>query len=188
MNSVEEAARNFMNSDLEKRREAAEKAGRFCKSEYAIITAVKTEYPVFYEAEADAKTQKPEMREKIVTINGRIDLLFDDGEHIVIVDYKTDQVEQPEIHYEQLAAYKQAAGDIFEGKPVETWLFYLRSGRAVDISKETEALLANGGLSDCAAYHLALTAGNRVEQNAPSPRAGSDVAHQAGISPINMIY
>jgi ATP-dependent helicase/nuclease subunit A len=68
-----------------------------------------------------------------------MDLLFEDDDEVTVVDFKTDKAENPEDHYGQLAAYCQAAGDIFN-KPASVWLFYLRSGRAVNITEEVKAL------------------------------------------------
>ena len=79
------------------------------------------------------------IEEKPVAILGKIDLLFEEEDEVVVADFKTDRVENPEDHYGQLAAYYRAAGDIF-GKPVSAWLFYLRSGRAVNVTDAVKAL------------------------------------------------
>jgi ATP-dependent helicase/nuclease subunit A len=76
---------------------------------------------------------------KAVAVSGIIDLLFEEDEEVVVVDFKTDRIEDPEIHYGQLAAYCRAAGDIF-GKPVSLWLYYLRSGSAVNVTEEVRGL------------------------------------------------
>jgi ATP-dependent helicase/nuclease subunit A len=68
-----------------------------------------------------------------ITISGKMDLLFEAEGCIYVVDFKTDRVEAPERHAAQLAVYARAAGDIF-GMPVRVWLFYLRSGRAVELT------------------------------------------------------
>ena len=74
-----------------------------------------------------------------VIINGNIDLLFEKSDGtITIVDYKTDSVENPSIHFAQIASYQQAVSKIFS-KPVEEiscYIFYLRTSKAVDITKE----------------------------------------------------
>jgi ATP-dependent helicase/nuclease subunit A len=66
-------------------------------------------------------------------ITGQIDLLFEEGETVHVVDFKTDRVEDPDQHLGQLAVYARAAGDIFK-KPVRTWLFYLRGKKALELS------------------------------------------------------
>ncbi|ULQ61070.1 PD-(D/E)XK nuclease family protein [Brucepastera parasyntrophica] len=71
-------------------------------------------------------------RDRMLTITGQIDLIFEYENRIYIVDYKTDRTEQPELHAEQMAVYRKAAGDLYN-KPVETWLYYLRSGRTVKL-------------------------------------------------------
>jgi len=73
------------------------------------------------------------------TVAGQIDLLAEEGSEVIVVDFKTDRIENPEDHYGQLAAYYRAVGDIF-GKPVSVWLFYLRSGRAVNVTESVKGL------------------------------------------------
>jgi ATP-dependent helicase/nuclease subunit A len=82
-----------------------------------------TEFPVITLAKAGEQT---------VTITGQIDLLFEWEGAIQVVDFKTDRIEAAENHLGQLAVYAQAAGDIF-GKPVRSWLFFLRTGNAVEL-------------------------------------------------------
>lgn len=70
-------------------------------------------------------------------LNGSIDLIYqrEDGCY-QIVDYKTDQKEQPEQYFIQQAAYRAAAAAIC-GVPeekVHCALFYLRTGHLVDIT------------------------------------------------------
>ncbi|AEF81153.1 UvrD-helicase domain-containing protein [Leadbettera azotonutricia] len=95
-------------------------ASGFCEPEYPIITAVT-------------------IGDRSIPITGQIDLLYEDSASMVIVDFKTDKVENPEDHYEQLAVYQRAVSDIF-GKPVKSWLYYLRSGNAVDVSDQAEMI------------------------------------------------
>jgi ATP-dependent helicase/nuclease subunit A len=92
----------------------------FSQSEFSVITAAVVE-------------------RKAVGISGQIDLLFEEDEEVVVLDFKTDRLENPEDHYGQLAAYYRAAGDIF-GKPVSLWLYYLRSDHAVNVTEEVKAL------------------------------------------------
>ncbi|MDR1210754.1 MAG: UvrD-helicase domain-containing protein [Spirochaetaceae bacterium] len=72
-------------------------------------------------------------------ISGKIDMLFDSGGTVHVVDFKTDRKENPPDHYGQLAVYARAASDIF-GKPVRTWLFYLRRGHAIELSDAIETI------------------------------------------------
>ena len=69
-------------------------------------------------------------------VSGKIDLLFDDGTSVYVVDFKTDRDEDIGAHIGQLAVYKQAVEDIF-GKPVECRLFYLRNGNEVNVNEQT---------------------------------------------------
>jgi ATP-dependent helicase/nuclease subunit A len=69
----------------------------------------------------------------MVTITGKIDLLFEAQGAIHVVDFKTDKVQEPQRHEGQLAVYQRAAADIFK-QPVKCWLFYLRTAADVDLS------------------------------------------------------
>ena len=75
-------------------------------------------------------------RDRKIIVTGIIDLLFDDGDVMYIVDFKTDKYEDPARYAAQLAVYKRAVEDIF-GKPAECRLFYLRSSHEFDLGKET---------------------------------------------------
>jgi ATP-dependent helicase/nuclease subunit A len=102
-------AERFLSSELGAKSAAAVHR----ESEFPIVTAVKT-------------------AERTVAVTGQIDLLFEEGDVLHVVDFKTDKIENPEDHYGQLAVYKRAVEDIF-GKPVHAWLYYLRSGHAVEL-------------------------------------------------------
>jgi ATP-dependent helicase/nuclease subunit A len=114
LSAAGEMADRFMASDLGKRWSEA----CFRESEYPFISAVR-------------------IKEKVITVTGQIDLLFEEDLNVVVLDFKTDKAEAPEKHYGQLAVYYRAAGDIF-CKPVSVWLFYLRSGRAVNVTEEVK--------------------------------------------------
>jgi ATP-dependent helicase/nuclease subunit A len=68
-------------------------------------------------------------------IDGTIDLLFDDGGMVNVVDFKTDAVENPSEHLAQMACYYHAAS-VMRGKPCRVWLYYLRTGNAVEVTKD----------------------------------------------------
>jgi len=122
MAQAELLADAFLSSELGKRWEAlSRKAGTVLQE---------SEFPVITSAAVEGKT---------IAITGQIDLLFEEGGEVVVVDFKTDRTESPADHYGQLAAYYRAVGDIF-GKPVSVWLFYLRSGRAVDVTENVKDL------------------------------------------------
>ena len=105
-------ADGFFNSSLGRK---AVSAG-FRKTECPVLTAVQG------------------LKRKLV-VSGKIDLIFDDGSAVYIVDFKTDKDEDIIRHVGQLTIYKRAAEDIF-GKPVECRLFYLRSGHEADLNEE----------------------------------------------------
>ena len=69
-------------------------------------------------------------------INGIIDLVFEDAVTVHVVDFKTDSEEQPWLHVAQMTCYHQAMSDLFAepaGKQCRVWLYYLRTGRAVEV-------------------------------------------------------
>ena len=84
------------------------------------------------------KTEFPfKLRLGTCIINGTMDLLYQDQDGgLHILDYKTDQEERPEHYYPQQAAYRKAAAAIFNQpeEAITCGLYYLRSGRTVDIS------------------------------------------------------
>ncbi|MCL2472838.1 MAG: PD-(D/E)XK nuclease family protein, partial [Treponema sp.] len=74
-----------------------------------------------------------------IFINGIIDLVFEDGETVYVVDFKTDKKESPEDHIPQMASYYRAATELFalpEKKKCRIWLYYLRTGHAVELSAQ----------------------------------------------------
>jgi ATP-dependent helicase/nuclease subunit A len=127
------------------RKEALTMADRFLASDLGQKSAAsarrESEFPFVTAVEAGGRT---------VAITGTIDLLFEEGDVIHVVDFKTDKIENPEAHYGQLAVYKRTAEDIF-GKPVQARLYYLRTGRAPelhldDVSIEELVLAASKSL------------------------------------------
>ena len=71
-------------------------------------------------------------------INGSMDLIYQDHQgQLHIVDYKTDQQQQPELYYPQQAAYRKAAAAIFcvPEDTITCSLYYLRTGTVVDITQ-----------------------------------------------------
>ncbi|MDR0589547.1 MAG: PD-(D/E)XK nuclease family protein, partial [Spirochaetaceae bacterium] len=83
-----------------------------------------TEFPIITFSKVEGRT---------VTITGQIDLLFEWEGAVHVVDFKTDRREVPDRHRGQLTAYTQAAGDIFD-QPIRCWLFFLRTGHAVELT------------------------------------------------------
>jgi CRISPR/Cas system-associated exonuclease Cas4 (RecB family) len=74
-----------------------------------------------------------------LVIRGQIDLWFQDAFQTVLVDYKTD-LDGPEANPDRLAAYSLQlrfyahALAQYAGRPVdEAWLYYLRSGKLVNV-------------------------------------------------------
>jgi ATP-dependent helicase/nuclease subunit A len=77
--------------------------------------------------------------ENEIFINGVIDLVFEDSQTVYVVDFKTDAQELPGEHITQMACYYRAASDLFSinaGKECRIWLYYLRSGHAVEVTRQ----------------------------------------------------
>ncbi|MDR3192485.1 MAG: UvrD-helicase domain-containing protein, partial [Treponema sp.] len=74
-----------------------------------------------------------------VYINGTIDLLFDREDQVWVVDFKTDSAENPLEHLPQMAFYYRAARDLRK-KQCRVWLYYFRTGHAVELSGAAEGL------------------------------------------------
>ena len=76
-------------------------------------------------------------------IKGIIDLVFQnpDGSY-TIVDYKTNQTIAPDLYYNQLACYRQATASMLNvpASEIKCVLYYLRFGKAVDITAECSAV------------------------------------------------
>ncbi|MDR2575235.1 MAG: UvrD-helicase domain-containing protein [Treponema sp.] len=80
--------------------------------------------------------------EKELFINGTIDLLFEDARTVYVIDFKTDSQELPWKHIAQMACYYRAASDLFavpSNKECRTWLYYLRTGHAVDVTMKAKS-------------------------------------------------
>lgn len=103
---IDEMRTRFFASALGKRALQAQ----WRKSEYGFIT-------------------RYEFAGRLLTVSGQMDLAFEEGDRVIVVDYKTDREENPELHAAQLAVYRKAASEL-RGKDAETWLFYVRTGHA----------------------------------------------------------
>ncbi len=73
-----------------------------------------------------------------ILLQGAVDLCFKEGEKLVLVDYKTDRIDNEEKlnerseHYrQQLETYAQALERIFEMKVKEKYLYFLTIGKQV---------------------------------------------------------
>ncbi len=69
-----------------------------------------------------------------VVLRGQIDLWYEQDGELVLVDFKTDREEEPESYALQLRFYALALERYLGRLPDRAVLFYLRSGRAVEIS------------------------------------------------------
>jgi ATP-dependent helicase/nuclease subunit A len=76
-----------------------------------------------------------------VFINGSIDLFFEDSTAFHIIDFKTDAVETPQEHIAQMACYYQAVSALYAApakKACRIWLYYLRTGNAVEMTESVK--------------------------------------------------
>jgi len=78
---------------------------------------------------------------KEIFINGTIDLFFEEKDAFHIVDFKTDSKENPWEHTAQMSCYYNAVASLFavpSKKECRVWLYYLRTGRAVEMTEKTK--------------------------------------------------
>lgn len=73
---------------------------------------------------------KYKVQDRELLVTGQMDLLFEHANTIYIVDYKTDKIEDPLIHKDQLSVYQKAASDLYPTKKIEAWIFYPLSGNS----------------------------------------------------------
>ena len=66
-------------------------------------------------------------------MEGYIDLLFREGDRLIVVDYKTDVKSDPELYASQLASYADALKAISGKHVAEKLLFFLSSGKVVPV-------------------------------------------------------
>jgi ATP-dependent helicase/nuclease subunit A len=84
-----------------------------------------------------------------VVLRGQIDLWYEQDGELVLVDFKTDREEEPESYALQLRFYALALERYVGRIPDRAVLFYLRSGRAVEISLSLNDLeSATGALQE----------------------------------------
>jgi len=74
-----------------------------------------------------------------VVLRGQIDLWYEQDGELVVVDFKTDREEEPEAHAFQMRIYALALERYVGRAPDRAVLFYLRSGRAIEISLDLES-------------------------------------------------
>ncbi|MCL2765778.1 MAG: UvrD-helicase domain-containing protein [Treponema sp.] len=73
-----------------------------------------------------------------IFINGAVDLFFEDDSSMHIVDFKTDSNEKPDEHIAQLSCYYRAISELFAKKGCRVWLYYLRTGHAVEMTEKVK--------------------------------------------------
>ncbi len=97
----------------------------------------KNEYDFKLLVKENSKIGNAEFQEKGI-MSGQIDLVFQDSqdkEKFIVVDFKTDTDEIPEIHFNQLESYRLAVSKFKNTSlsNVKCFLFYLRSGHFVEV-------------------------------------------------------
>lgn len=73
-----------------------------------------------------------------VVLRGQIDLWYEQDGELVLVDFKTDREEDPEAYALQLHFYALALEKYIGRPPDRVVLFYLRSGREVEVKRSAE--------------------------------------------------
>jgi len=68
------------------------------------------------------------------TLEGKIDLLFREGNKWVLVDYKTDAQPDAERYRAQMQAYVTALQQVAGIAVAEQWLFFLKTGEMVSLT------------------------------------------------------
>ena len=68
------------------------------------------------------------------TLDGKIDLLFREGDRWVLVDYKTDAQPDAERYLAQMQAYATALRQVAGIAVAEQWLFFLKTGEMVNVA------------------------------------------------------
>ncbi len=84
-------------------------------------------------------------------VKGIIDLVFKDGNgSAIVVDYKTNKEIKPELYYTQLACYRQAVSQMLgiNESLVRCFLYYLRFGKAIDITDECKKIDLEQSIKD----------------------------------------
>jgi ATP-dependent exoDNAse (exonuclease V) beta subunit len=71
-------------------------------------------------------------------IRGKIDLVAELADRVLVVDFKTDRVLDPEHYRVQMTVYRSAATELF-GKDVEVQLFDLRHARSLPVRFDSSA-------------------------------------------------
>ncbi|MCL2264516.1 MAG: UvrD-helicase domain-containing protein [Treponema sp.] len=93
----------------------------------------------FRESEFPFRSIMKNRKGKEIFINGTVDLFFEDNDSIHIVDFKTDSNEKPAEHTAQMSCYYRAIHTLF-GLPLKKqcriWLYYLRTGHAVEMTEK----------------------------------------------------
>ena len=71
------------------------------------------------------------------TVSGQIDLIFKTNGTVYIIDYKTDEIEEPTKHKQQLSIYKKAVNDLISESGdvcnIKAYIFYLKTGNYFEI-------------------------------------------------------
>ena len=73
-----------------------------------------------------------------IVLRGQIDLWFEEGGELILVDYKTDREESPESYALQLRLYALALEQYVGRRPDRAVLFYLRSERPIEVDLREE--------------------------------------------------
>ena len=114
---------SFLKSDLAKRMRNSQK--------------VRRELPFSMMLEADEIYDTMQNSEEKIFVQGVIDVLFDEGDNLILIDYKTDKGDEEEKiknrHEFQLNLYAKAIEKIFKKKVNEKYLYLFSMGKVIRV-------------------------------------------------------
>jgi ATP-dependent helicase/nuclease subunit A len=119
----------FMQTDLYKHMKKAAELGKLKREQQFIVG-----FPA-------NQVYKGNKSEELVLVQGIIDAYYEEEGRIVIVDYKTDNVESPEklesIYRAQLQIYKMALAKISDNNNIDMVLYSTKFNMAIAVKKES---------------------------------------------------
>lgn len=122
---------HFLNHSLAKRMEQAARLGNLYKEQPFVI------------GKPACEINRHDTADQLVLIQGMIDAFFYEENHIVLVDYKTDYVNEEreliEKYQTQLELYSKALEQITEKQVAECWIYSFRLGKAIRVSSKEKS-------------------------------------------------
>lgn len=96
------------------------------------------EYPFVAKAPASVVIEDENVRETVL-IRGTVDLLFTEGNKVIVVDFKSDRVKEDrellERYNKQLHLYAKAVGSLWQSRQIELYLWSFALDRAIPVDE-----------------------------------------------------